>query len=492
MANGTMMQFFHWYLPSGGQLWNEAATKAKDLAELGVTALWFPPAYKGTGPDDVGYGPYDLYDLGEFDQKGTFATKYGTKAEYLNAIEEAHKYGIQVYADVVLNHKAGADACEWVRAICVPKWNRLAPDPSSLDDYWIQAWTVFNYPVRGGKYSDFKWDWTCFDGVDFDNNCPGRTETIYKFQGRGKDWASMVSGENGNYDYLMFSDIDMNDPAVRTELGKWGEWYLDETGVDGFRLDAVKHIQYSFFRYWLSQMRRKKPDLFAVGEYWNPDHLDDLQNYIDKTQGCMSLFDAPLHRYFFLASRSAFDMRRILDGSLVSANPVLAVTLVDNHDTQPCQSLESWVDYWFKPLAYSLILLREAGYPCVFYPDLYGATYSDKGNAITLVPVKGLEVLLRARKELAYGFQRDYFDHPNVIGWTREGSSGFPLSGLAVVMSNSDAGWKRMDVGLKHAGEEWVDVLGNLPGSVIIDASGKAEFRCAPKSVSVWASKDWK
>ena len=49
----------------------------KSHIPLGVTALWLPPAYKGAGGDkDVGYGVYDLYDLGEFNQKGSVPTKY--------------------------------------------------------------------------------------------------------------------------------------------------------------------------------------------------------------------------------------------------------------------------------------------------------------------------------------------------------------------------------------------------------------------------------
>ena len=48
------------------------------------------------------------------------------------------------------------------------------------------------------------------------------------------------------------------------------------------------------------------------------------------------------------------------------------VTFVDNHDSQPNESLESWVEDWFKQSAYALILLREDGYPCVFYGDYFG------------------------------------------------------------------------------------------------------------------------
>ena len=84
--NKTMMQYFEWYLPNDGLWWKRCAAKAERLSELGITEVWLPPAYKGTSQEDVGYGVYDMYDLGEFDQKGTVRTKYGTKEEYLAAI----------------------------------------------------------------------------------------------------------------------------------------------------------------------------------------------------------------------------------------------------------------------------------------------------------------------------------------------------------------------------------------------------------------------
>ena len=102
--NGVMMQYFHWYNAPDGTLWNELATNSQALADAGITSVWVPPAYKGTGGGyDVGYGVYDIFDLGEFDQKGSVRTKYGTKDEYVKAIETAHDNGIRVYADVVFN-----------------------------------------------------------------------------------------------------------------------------------------------------------------------------------------------------------------------------------------------------------------------------------------------------------------------------------------------------------------------------------------------------
>ena len=86
MTNGVMLQSFEWYMPAG-RLWRELAADAARLEAAGFTAVWIPPAYKGSGgAHDVGYSVYDLFDLGEFDQKGSVPTKYGTRAELQAAI----------------------------------------------------------------------------------------------------------------------------------------------------------------------------------------------------------------------------------------------------------------------------------------------------------------------------------------------------------------------------------------------------------------------
>jgi alpha-amylase len=126
--NAVMMQFFHWYTPGDGGFWTDVAGKAAALAAAGIDALWLPPASKGAnGPADVGYGVYDLYDLGEFDQKGAVRTKYGTRAEYVAAIKALQAAGIRVYADIVLNHRLGSDGYETVRATPIP--DRRPPHP---------------------------------------------------------------------------------------------------------------------------------------------------------------------------------------------------------------------------------------------------------------------------------------------------------------------------------------------------------------------------
>ena len=84
MKKGVMMQGFEWYLPSSPHLWIILRVNAYKLKKAGITAIWLPPAYKGAnGVNDTGYGVYDHYDLGEFNNKNTSRTKYGTKKEYL-------------------------------------------------------------------------------------------------------------------------------------------------------------------------------------------------------------------------------------------------------------------------------------------------------------------------------------------------------------------------------------------------------------------------
>ena len=89
---------------------------------------------------------------------------------------------------------------------------------------------------------------------------------------------------------------------------------------------------------------------------------------------------------------------------------------VENHDTQPGQSLASTVAPWFKPSAYALILLHEAGLPCVFWGDVFGTPDSGGLPAVSELP--------------------------------------------ALVLSGRFAGVKRLVVGERHAGATWECAIG--------------------------------
>ena len=477
MTNNTLLQYFEWYLPNDGKLWKQLIKDVEHLKILGVTHIWLPPAYKGAGGiSDVGYGVYDLYDLGEFNQKGSIPTKYGTKDEYLRAIKALQSQNIKVLADIVFNHKLGADETEEVLAI---QDNSRDKEVNLEEAKPIKAWTKYTFPGRGDKYSSFKWNWTHFHGVDWDEKTG--TESIYRFY--GKHWDENVDKENGNFDYLMGADIDLNNFDVVSELKSWGKWYLDFTNVDGFRLDAIKHIRTEFFPEWLDYLREETgKELFSIGEYWSAN-LDVILEYMEKTNNCMSLFDVPLHFNLYKASTSNgdFDMRTIFNGTLVEARPEQAITFVNNHDTEPGQSLESNILDWFKPQAYSLILLRKDGLPCVFYGDYYGIPSKDikPSNVI-------LDIILNVRRNYAYGEQHDYFIDENLIGFTRLGDKEHKDSGLAVVLTDKLGGSIKMHMGKNKVGKEYIDCTQNVKGKVIIDKDGDGIFSCKDGSVSIW------
>lgn len=473
--NGIILQAFEWYLDTNQDFWNKIAKEAEKLADNGITAVWLPPAYKGIGgKDEVGYGVYDLYDLGEFNQKGTIKTKYGSKDEYLNCIVTLQQAGIEVYADIVLNHKMGADLLQTIPAEQVDWGNH---NMLVSQDKVVRVATKFVFPGRKNKYSDFKWNWTHFDGIDYDDK--SKEHAIFRF--KNKTWSGAVDEEFGNYDYLMGADLDFKNPEVVEECLKWGKWYLDITKVNGFRLDAVKHIDAGFYNNWIRQLREQtQKELFAVGEYWTGE-VSKLHRYISETEGQISLFDVPLHYNLYNASRDEnFDLTKILEGTLLKENSSKAVTFVDNHDTQPGQSLTSYVERWFKLSAYAIILLRNEGYPSVFYGDLYGIQHDN------IEPVEGLRDLIDFRKEKAYGAEHDYFDNPHCIGWTREGDIEHIKSGLAVLISNQADCEKRMYIGTNMAGEKFIDTVGEVDEDVYIDEEGYGIFKVKAKSLSVW------
>lgn len=487
--NGVMIQCFHWYSLGDGAFWDELGCRAAELAQAGFTALWLPPAFKGMkGHHDVGYGAYDLYDLGEFDQKGSIRTKYGTRKQYLQAIDALHAVGIQVYADTVLTYRIGGDHTEMTQATPYFQDDRLHPRGEMRE---VEVYTHFAFPGRQGQYSPFEWHWWHFNAVDYDAKT-SESNMVYLFD--GKHFDHQVALEKGNFAYLMGCSVDFQNEEVRESLIRWGKWYLDTTGVDGFRLDAIKHIDAWFFPAWLDEMiEHTGRELFAVGEYWSPD-VNTLHWYLNRLGPRISLFDVALHYNFHIASRMAgnYDMRRILEGTLMQQRPYQAVTFVENHDSQPLQSLESVVEPWFKPLAYALILLRREGYPCVFYADYYGAEYEDRGRdgqryKIVMPSHRELiDLLLYARRHYAHGSQYDYFDHWNRIGWTRLGNEDFPKA-MAVLLSDGPGGGKWMEVRKPNA--KFVDLTGQIQEPVYTNDAGWAEFQCLKGSVSVWVEQ---
>lgn len=537
-TNKTMLQAFEWYLEPDFNHWNHLKELAGELKASGIDMVWLPPAYKefrtlvyrnpetqqlevtGDAVHATGYGVYDKYDLGEFQQVGeTSKTKYGSKDEYLECIAAFHKKKIAVILDIVMNHMLGAEGTETVSAYKYKKHgDRSAPIEGPFN---IEAPTVFNFPKRNGAYNTDCWNHNDFNAVSF-----GNEDSIFLFEGKAFNPAvdegrDIDNGQTPyrNFDYLMGSNIDFTNPNTQRKLLDWLRWYIELTGAEGIRLDAVKHIDYRFIPKMMEEIRSyKSEDFFAVGEYWSSTEYygELLLKYLDKIDNSITLFDVPLHSALQAAfsENANFDLRTVFYESILKTRPELAVTFVDNHDTQPGQMLGPCVSQHFKQHAYAMILFQKGGIPCVFYGDLYGIPH-DNLPAVSL-----LDKMCRVRKSCAHGAQKDYVmknldivpldltncdeyeknrrttefnqaveennRRKNYYGYTRAGVKKYPYSGMAVMVSNGCGGTLRMHVNARYAGEKFVNLLDPSYDPVFLNEDGDGQFFVRDYGVAVW------
>lgn len=117
--NSTFFQGFEWYLPSDGKHYQRLKGRLESLQRLGVDRVWLPPGCKAGWQGSNGYDVYDAYDLGEFDQKGSQRTKFGDKQDLLDLSDYAHRVGVQLCWDAILNHRSAADYTEKCQAVKV-------------------------------------------------------------------------------------------------------------------------------------------------------------------------------------------------------------------------------------------------------------------------------------------------------------------------------------------------------------------------------------
>lgn len=125
----------------------------------------------------------------------------------------------------------------------------------------------------------------------------------------------------------MGNDLDHSQEDVRKDLQDWARWIVNEVGISGFRLDAVKHMSQSFLRDWIRQLDSHFQErLFFVGEYWRGD-LNVLGPVIEKFKGRLKLFDVVLAGNLSNVSHNpeTADLRKVFDDSLMKHYPGQAV-----------------------------------------------------------------------------------------------------------------------------------------------------------------------
>ncbi|NTW48608.1 MAG: alpha-amylase [Chlorobiales bacterium] len=440
---GVIMQAFHWDCPRADNQeylwWNFVQEKVPTLAQVGFTSLWLPPAHKAaniSGPS-MGYDPYDYYDLGEFDQKGSVKTWFGSKQDLLDLITIAHTCGMTVLADMVLNHNSGADAKE-----------------QNLID-GTTRWTFFD--PRSGS---FQRDWRCFNPSPFET------------------WDGGVFGD--------MPDLCHRNPYVYGEILKLARWLIEEIGFDGFRYDFVKGYgawvvtAIQEYRY---EREGKPVKPYGVGENWSSDRT--IENWLNETNAWsdnpVGAFDFPLRDVLKnLCDSNGYSLRNLADAeTVVSTDPFRAVTFVENHDLR--DNGNPIIND--KLLAYGYILTHE-GHPCVFWKDYYNYKLGKEGTP------NGIAALVKVHETYAGGGTVILWEGDDL--YIMERSGYHEKNGLIFVLNNRGDQWNGASVvtqwrntGFKSVAW-WSSKDLACPSDKWTDAEGRADFWAPPRGYAVY------
>lgn len=264
--NDAMMQAFYWNVPvdeanKNGTWWDNLASKADALKNAGITGIWIPAPSKGNwGIVDMGYGIYDHYDLGNYYQKNTTETRFGSRSELENMISVMHntdngKPYIDVYADAVLNHVYSSDENEesnpavkgYVFDEAYRNGTQYVPYPTNEIKWVIPNAAPGNYYIKiKGYYLDYgvsykeraydceiDWTGTGFSGTyaweSEPNNGGGQTDD---FGASGSTMRGFIgySGDVDEYKVSLSSTHDIVIKLTARSQGDDGSWnWADQT-----------------------------------------------------------------------------------------------------------------------------------------------------------------------------------------------------------------------------------------------------------------------
>jgi glycosidase len=213
------------------------------LVDLGITSLWITPTLKHNGA----YHGYCTTDPTYIDPG------FGTDDEFLLLVQEAHTRGIRVVLDIVVNHLCDADTFYSV----TPKHYSCADDLNN--EFWSG--------IPGGSQSQ---------GVlQFSDNFFGPLKSPYFFSRCGPNSAADTSGQDpvavyGDFVNVMF-DYDTRNYDFQEIFTLLHQYWIAYADVDGFRMDAAKHITEDFIAYFATEVRAYarqlgKDNFFVVGE----------------------------------------------------------------------------------------------------------------------------------------------------------------------------------------------------------------------------------
>jgi alpha-amylase len=294
--------------------------------DLGVSGIWLLPIHPS--PSYHGYDVIDYYDINP---------DYGTMEDFQRLLDEAHQRGIRIIIDLVLNHTS--ERHPWFRASRSPE--------SEYRDWYI--W-VDEDPSFLGPWGQRVWH---------------RTATGYYY---GVFWGGMP-------------DLNYENPEVTAKMLDVTRFWLEEVGVDGYRIDGAQHLiedgpvqkhtedTHEWFRMFRDYYKSIDPDAVAVGEVWDTNFA--VFQYAQGDQ-----FDLVFN--FDLAEakvRGAFNenARRVLDNKRITQRlfpPKQYATFLTNHDIDRVMTqLQGDAN---KARTAASMLLASPGVPFIYYGEEIG------------------------------------------------------------------------------------------------------------------------
>ncbi len=316
-TGGVMMQGFYWDVEPKGDWWNTINSKIESWKKIGVNRIWLPPASKGaSGAFSMGYDPIDYFDFGDYDQMGTTETRFGSKSELQTLITTAHNAGIQVIADIILNHNSGG---------------QIQFNPYRNKN----TYTLFQ-PKSGRFFRTFK---------DFHPN----------------------DIHSRDAEALFFEEQDLCHDQPNVQKWFWksdssvAKYYKNTMKFDGWRFDYVKGFDPSVIKSWMTEVGG-----FGVLEAWD-GNADYLKTWVDKTGA--KAFDFAAF-YNMEQAIEGNNLKILRDRSaLFKLSPENAVTFVTNHDTEKDTNQGNRIGTAENKLLAYAYILTHPGYPCIFYLD---------------------------------------------------------------------------------------------------------------------------
>lgn len=429
----VMMQGFYWdcFNESGnGNWWDHIRPKMSELAAAGVTEVWLPPAQKSHHNPSMGYDPYDWYDLGEFDQKNTVETYFGSRTELENLISAIHNNGMLVYADLVYNHMRGGD---------------FEYNPNTNSE------TETSFTPLSGKFE-----------FHYDNFHPSSYE------------------ESDPDQFSDFPDLAHANPATYSTLENYSKWMKSTIGYDGWRYDWVNGMWP-----WVIKDLQTNVGGFGVVEYWS-DTKQQALSYLNDINYTASAFD--FHLFYALRdmandnNKGSYDLSKLWGAGIIHDLPENTVTMVQNHDLDKESAYQ--ISNTDKMMAYAVILTHQ-GIPQVFWKDYYNYGLAKSGNP------DGIDQLLWVRHNLADGSSSLLHASSDMYIMQRNGTPGLvmALNDNPRNTNSATVSTKWANTVLKpYAWGSSKD--SSTPSCVTTDGNGNVTISVVPRGYVVYAPDD--